>query len=237
MGFVTRQPGRERGFAPGRPRPHGSHATQAPGSRGRPTSGEASLSRDAKPGLLRLPHHNAGMSTSAPPQRFKPSVTVAALIERQGRYLMVEEQTPEGLRINQPAGHLEQGESPLEAVVREVREETAHSFTPQSLLGLYMARFQRPATGEDITYLRMAFSGVVGEPLPGLALDEGILRWLWLSPREVAQAEREGRTRSALVWQCVQDHLRGQRHPLDLIHCADSLWRPDRYAAAGSATP
>lgn len=173
-------------------------------------------------------------------QRFKPSVTVAAVIERQGRYLMVEEQTPEGLRINQPAGHLEQGESPLQAVIREVLEETAHAFTPQSLLGLYMARFQRPATGEDVTYLRLAFCGVVGEPLPGLALDHGIVRWLWLSPEDIARADAEGHARSALVWQCVQDHQRGRRHPLDLIHCADSLWQPDRHeppVAAGRSAP
>ncbi len=166
------------------------------------------------------------MNASSPHARFKPSVTVAALIERQGRYLMVEEQTPEGLRINQPAGHLEQGESPLQAVVREVREETAHAFRPQALLGLYMARFQRPATAEDLTYLRLAFCGDVGEPLPGLALDEGILRWLWLSPDEIAQAAAAGRTRSELVWRCVLDHQRGQRHPLEMLHCADSLWQP-----------
>lgn len=166
-----------------------------------------------------------------PLPRFKPSVTVAAVIPHGGRYLMVEEQTPEGLRINQPAGHLEQGESPLEAVVREAREETAHALTVQAVLGLYMARFQRPATGEDVTYLRMAFIGEVGAPLPGLALDEGIVRWLWLDADEIQAADREGRTRSALVWQCVQDHQAGQRHPLSLLHCTESLWHPERYPA------
>lgn len=171
------------------------------------------------------------MNDSSPTARFKPSVTVAALIERQGRYLMVEEQTPEGLRLNQPAGHLEQGESPLQAVVREVREETAHAFQPQALLGLYMARFQRPATAEDVTYLRLAFVGEVGGPLPGLALDNGILRWLWLSPEEIEAADCAGRTRSELVWRCVQDHGRGQRHPLEMLHCASSLWQPERYSA------
>ena len=166
------------------------------------------------------------MNANRPRARFKPSVTVAALIERQGRYLMVEEQTPEGLKVNQPAGHLEEGESPLQAVVREVREETAHAFVPQALLGLYMARFQRPAAAEDVTYLRLAFCGDVGAPLAGLALDEGIVRCLWLSPDEIAQAAAEGRTRSELVWRCVQDHQRGQRHPLEMLHCADSLWHP-----------
>lgn len=170
-----------------------------------------------------------------PQPRFKPSVTVAAVIPREGRYLMVEEQTPEGLRLNQPAGHLEQGESPLEAVVREALEETAHALSVQALLGLYMARFQRPATAEDVTYLRMAFIGEVGEPLPGRTLDDGIVRWLWLTADEIEAADREGRTRSSLVWQCVRDHQAGQRHPLALLHCAESLWHPERYPAATSS--
>lgn len=165
------------------------------------------------------------------PPRFKPSVTVAAVIPHAGRYLMVEEQTPEGLRINQPAGHLEQGESPVEAVVREALEETAHALQVQALLGLYMARFQRPATGEDVTYLRLAFIGTVGDPVPGRVLDDGIVRWLWMSADEIEAADREGRTRSALVLQCVRDHAAGQRHALDLLHCADSLWRPVPYGA------
>ena len=73
--------------------------------------------------------------------------------------------------------------------------------------------------------------GEVGAPLPGLALDEGIVRRLWLDADEIQAADREGRTRSALVWQCVQDHQAGQRHPLSLLHCAESLWHPERYPA------
>ncbi|MCU7370644.1 NUDIX hydrolase [Paucibacter sp. O1-1] len=162
-------------------------------------------------------------------ERFKPSVTVAAIIEREGRYLLVEEHTPEGLKLNNPAGHLEQGETPLQCVLREALEETAHHFRPEALLGLYMSRFQRPNTAEDVTYLRIAYcGGIEGEgPVPGLALDEGIVRWLWLSPDEIAAARAAGRLRSPLVWQCLQDHSAGRRLPLDLIQADDSLFRPE----------
>lgn len=170
--------------------------------------------------------HNGAMQTA---QRFKPSVTVAAIIEREGRYLLVEEHTPEGLRLNNPAGHLEQGETPLQGVLREALEETAHRFWPEALLGIYLSRFQRPHTGEDVTYLRIAYcGGIEGEgPVPGLALDQGIVRWLWLSPEEIAAAREAGRLRSPLVWQCLQDHSAGRRLPLDLIQADDSLFRPE----------
>ena len=110
--------------------------------------------------------------------RWTPHVTVAAVIERDGRFLLVEEHTPEGLRLNNPAGHLDPAESPEQGVVREVLEETACVFTPQSLVGVYLGRFQRPSRDEDVTYLRLAFAGTVGEPLPGHALDDGIVRTL-----------------------------------------------------------
>ena len=161
--------------------------------------------------------------------RWTPSVTVAAIIESAGRYLLVEEQTPEGLRLNNPAGHLEPAESPLQAVVREALEETARPFEPQALLGLYLARFQR-ASGdalEDITYLRFAYCGAVGEPLPGRRLDIGIERTLWLTLDEVRASA--ARHRSPLVLQCVQDHAAGRRHPLDMVFAHPSLtepWRP-----------
>jgi len=156
--------------------------------------------------------------------RFRPSVTVAALIERDGRYLLVEEHTPEGLRLNNPAGHLEPGESLLEAVVREVLEETARAFVPEALVGVYLARLRREATGEDVSYLRFAFCGTVGEPEPGRALDSGIVRTLWLTPQEV-QTSR-GRHRSPLVWQCIADHLAGRRYTLDLLSTDASLYAP-----------
>ena len=156
--------------------------------------------------------------------RFRPSVTVAAIIERGGRYLLVEEHTPEGMRLNNPAGHLEPGESPLEGVVREALEETACRFTPEALVGVYLARLQRASTGEDVTYLRFAFCGRVDEPEPGRALDHGIVRTLWLTPPEI-EASR-GRHRSPLVWQCVADHLAGKRWPLQLLHTDASVYAP-----------
>ena len=146
-------------------------------------------------------------------RRWKPSVTVAALIERDGRFLLVEERTADGLRLNNPAGHLDPGESLLQAVVREVLEETACAFTPTHLVGVYLARLQRG--DDDITYLRFAFAGSVGTPEPGRALDTPIVRTLWLTPAEI-EATRE-RHRSPLLWRCVQDHLAGRRYPLELL--------------------
>lgn len=156
-----------------------------------------------------------------PSTRWTPFVTVAAVVEHDGRYLLVEEQTPDGLRLNNPAGHLECGESPLEAVVRETLEETARAFTPEALLGLYLSRFT-PRPGDDRTYLRIAYAGRVGEQLPGRALDNGIVRTLWLTADEIrAQAAR---LRSPLALQCIEDHLAGRRLPLDSVHVHPSLW-------------
>lgn len=159
-----------------------------------------------------------------PAPRWSPSVTVAAVVEHGGRYLLVEEETPEGLRLNNPAGHLDPAESPLEGVVREVLEETARAFTPRALLGVYLSRFVRPATGEDVTYLRLAFCGDVGEPEPGRVLDHGIVRTLWLTPDEVRASA--ARHRSPLVLRCIEDHLAGRRLPLDAIVADDSIYRP-----------
>ncbi len=160
--------------------------------------------------------------------RWKPSVTVAAIVERDGRYLLVEEHTPEGLKLNNPAGHLDPGETPLQAVVREALEETARVFTPQALLGVTLARFERPASGEDITYLRFAYAGTVGEELPGRVLDTGIVRTLWLTPAQIrAQAAR---LRSPLVLANVEDHLAGRRYPLEVVGSDGSLRSPRRLA-------
>jgi len=161
-------------------------------------------------------------SPDTPAVRWSPSVTVAAVIERDGRYLLIEEHTPEGLRLNNPAGHLDPGESPAEGCAREALEETAHAFMPRWLVGIYLARMQRPSTGEDVTYLRLAFGGELGAAVAGRALDTGIVRLLWLTPDEV-RATRE-RHRSPLVLRCVEDHLRGQRLPLTAIHADPSLY-------------
>ncbi|WP_299021995.1 MULTISPECIES: NUDIX hydrolase [unclassified Tepidimonas] len=154
-------------------------------------------------------------------ERWKPSVTVAAIIERAGRYLLVEEHTPDGLRLNNPAGHLDPGEGPVQACAREVLEETAHRFTPTALLGIYLSRFQRPERGEDVTYLRLAFTGELGEVVAGRALDAGIVRTVWLTRDEVrASCERH---RSPLVWRCIEDHAAGRRWPLEVIDTDPSI--------------
>ena len=106
--------------------------------------------------------------------RWKPSVTVAAIIERDGKFLLVEEMTADGLRLNNPAGHLDPGESPLEGCAREALEETTHLFRPTQLVGIYLSRLQRSLPGssevEDITYLRFAFCGELGDD-PTAAVD------------------------------------------------------------------
>ncbi|MCB1887396.1 MAG: NUDIX hydrolase [Rhodocyclaceae bacterium] len=147
---------------------------------------------------------------------WKPNVTVAAVVEREGRFLLVEEETSAGLRLNQPAGHLEPGESLIEAAVRETLEETAHEFLPESLVGIY----QWPRPDGELTYLRFAFGGTVGEALAGRTLDTGIVRAIWLSEDEIrASTERH---RSPLVLQCVRDHLEGRRFPLELLRHYDA---------------
>ena len=152
------------------------------------------------------------MSSSA----WKPSVTVAAVIERDGRFLLVEEETSHGLRLNQPAGHLDPGESLLQAVARETLEETTHAFTPTGLLGTYMGRGNGGARGEGpFTYLRFAFTGELGERVPGRVLDTGIVRALWLTADEIRA--RRAWHRSPLVMKCVDDYLAGQRFPLSVV--------------------
>lgn len=140
---------------------------------------------------------------------WKPNVTVAAVVEQQGRFLLVEETTADGVRLNQPAGHLEEGESLLAAVVRETREETCRAFTPQAMLGIY--RLPLPT----LTYLRVAVIGSVGEADPALTLDDGILRTVWLTADELRA--QPARLRSPLVLRCVEDYLAGQRFPLSVL--------------------
>ena len=156
--------------------------------------------------------------------RWKPSVTVAAIIERDGQYLLVEEETPEGIRLNNPAGHLDPGESPLEGCMREALEETTHRFVPSHLLGIYLSRFQRSLQDgltEDITYMRFAFAGALGEQVAGRQLDHGILRTVWMRPEEIRA--NQARCRSLLVLRCLEDHLRGQRYPLELVYTDETV--------------
>lgn len=154
--------------------------------------------------------------------RWKPSVTVAAVISHNGRYLLVEEMTAEGLKLNNPAGHLDPGESLLDAVAREVLEETARPFTPEALIGTYLARFRHVRTGEDISYLRFAICGSVGEQIAGRALDAPVQRTLWMTPDELRACPE--RHRSPLVMQCIEHHLAGVRAPLSLLNTDPSLY-------------
>ena len=141
------------------------------------------------------------------PVRF-PEITVAAIAETDGRFLVVEERINQRLVFNQPAGHVEQGESLLTAVIRETREETAWRFEPISLIGVYLWR--SPESG--VTTMRFAFNGTVDDYQAAQPLDHGIMGTHWLSLADLQ--EREQRLRSPLVMRCIEDYLDGKRQPL-----------------------
>jgi len=156
-------------------------------------------------------------------KRWKPNVTVAAVIEKDfggvRKFLLVEEKTRDGLKLNNPAGHLDLGESPVQGCVRETLEETAFHFTPTALVGIYLSRFDRSQPGQavplDVTYLRFTFCGELGEHVAGQPLDEGIVRTVWLSADEIrASAPMH---RSPLLLTNLEDYLAGRRFPLDLV--------------------
>ena len=138
---------------------------------------------------------------------WKPNVTVASVLELDGKFLLVEEHTPDGVLFNQPAGHLEPGESLIEAAVRETLEESGYTFEPQAIVGIY--QWQSVKT----TYLRFAFTGRILAHDPERKLDEGIIRAIWLHPDEIATM----RHRSPMVHQCMVDYLDGKRYPPDII--------------------
>jgi len=142
---------------------------------------------------------------------WKPNVTVAAVLEQDGKFLLVEEHTSQGLMFNQPAGHWEPGETLPAGAVREVLEESAYDIEPQHLLGIY--RWHAP--GSDTTYLRFAFTGHILAHHPERALDEGIVRAVWMTPDEIRATA--ARHRSPLILRCVEDYLAGKRYPLELI--------------------
>ena len=151
---------------------------------------------------------------------WKPSVTVAAIIERDGKFLLVEEETSEGIRFNQPAGHLDPGESLTHAVSRETLEETAFEFTPDALVGIYMSRYVSSRSNEAVTYLRFAFTGALGK-WHDQPLDAGILRTVWMTPEEMHSTQEK--QRSPLVMQCVDDFLSGKRHDLSILSTHPSV--------------
>ena len=144
--------------------------------------------------------------------RWRPSVTVAAVIERDGRFLFVEEIANGRRVLNQPAGHLDPSESLAQAVAREVLEETAHRFVPTGLVGIYRWRYDKE---EDVTFLRFAFRGRVDAVEEGRALDKEIIALAWLTPAGLAA--RRAEHRSPLVQQCVDDYLAGRSFPLEVL--------------------
>lgn len=147
-------------------------------------------------------------------QTWMPHVVVAAIVERDGAFLLVEEHTAEGLRLNQPAGHWERGETLIEAVRREALEETAHRVEPTALLGCYTTHYPQ----RDITYLRFAYICSITGLDAERALDNGIVRAVWLTPDEIAASLVPHR--SPLVMRCMQDYLAGRRFPLDFVNHA-----------------
>lgn len=140
-----------------------------------------------------------------------PRVTVAAVIEREGKFLFVEEEQDGRRVLNQPAGHLDPGESVIAACAREVMEETAHRFEPTALVGIY--RYYYAAKG--VTFLRFCFSGNVLGVEKGRKLDKEIVALHWLTPEELKA--KSAMHRSPLVQQCVDDYGAGQRFPLELF--------------------
>ncbi len=144
--------------------------------------------------------------------RWKPNVTVAAIVECDQKFLLVEENADNHIVFNQPAGHLEKDESLIDAVKREVLEETAWEFIPRAIVGFYMY----PDQHSDITYLRLCFSGTCENHHPEQALDDGIIQTVWLNKEEIK--ENEDKMRSPMVTQCIDDYLSGKKYPLDLIN-------------------
>jgi len=162
-------------------------------------------------------------------KRWKPNVTVAAVIEREfdgiQKFLLVEENTRDGLKLNNPAGHLDPGESPVQGCAREALEETAFHFTPTALVGVYLSRFERSQPEQeaplDVTYLRFAFCGELGEHVAGRMLDEGIVRTVWLTADEIRASVPMHR--SPLLLTSLEDYLAGRRYPLDMIRTDPSV--------------
>lgn len=147
---------------------------------------------------------------------WKPHVTVAAVIEKDNKFLLIEEKVDGELVFNQPAGHLESGESIIEAVIRETEEETAGIFQPTYLTGLY--RWQMP--DKNRTYIRYSFTGNILRFIENQPLDTDIIRIVWLSYEEILQ--NQAALRSPMVLQCIKDYREGNRFPLSLIKDIES---------------
>jgi ADP-ribose pyrophosphatase YjhB (NUDIX family) len=141
----------------------------------------------------------------------RPDLTVAAIVERDGQFLLVEERVANRMVFNQPAGHVEKGEQFVEAVVRETLEETAWTFHPEALVGIYF--WEQP--DQPRSFLRVAFCGRVSSHDPSRRLDRGIARAVWMTREQIVT--RSARLRSPMVLGCIDDYLDGVRYPLDVI--------------------
>jgi ADP-ribose pyrophosphatase YjhB (NUDIX family) len=143
--------------------------------------------------------------------RWHPHVTVAAIIEQDDKFLVVKERTDGEIVYNQPAGHLEANETLLDAIVREVQEETAWQFTPEYIVGLYRMH----VASKDVTYLRVCFAGSVNNHETEQALDDGIIEALWMD--RTSLHEKRHALRSPLVLKCIDDYLAGQHYEIDIL--------------------
>lgn len=154
----------------------------------------------------------------------RPDLTVAAIVERGGQFLLVEERVANRMVFNQPAGHVEKGEPFIEAVIRETLEETAWTFHPEALVGIYF--WEQP--GRNRSFLRAAFCGRVSGHDPSRQLDRGIERAVWMTREQVVA--RSSRLRSPMVLGCIDDYLDGARYPLDVLK--NVLKDPTKLSAA-----
>lgn len=145
---------------------------------------------------------------------WKPHATVAAIVETNGKFLIVEENVEDEIVYNQPAGHLEPKENLIEAIIRETREETAWRFQPEALVGIYL--WEQPNT--DRTFLRFAFCGQCDDYHEDQPLDKGILRSLWMSKDELLQSKK---LRSPMVIKNIDDYISGKRYPLSTLSTVD----------------
>ena len=143
-------------------------------------------------------------------ERWTPHATVATVIEQDGRFLMVEEVSSGKTVINQPAGHVEKGESILDAARRETLEETGWTAEPQNLIGLYT--YTAPSNG--VTYHRYCFAAQAGEEIENAVLDDGIIGPRWMTIEELRNSPN---LRSDMVLTCVEDYLAGRQFPLEII--------------------
>jgi len=142
---------------------------------------------------------------------WKPNVTVASIVELDGKFLMVEEESPAGPVLNQPAGHLDPNESMEGAVIRETMEETGYRFTPEAVIGSYLWH----NSDNETTYYRSTYTGSVCKKVVTTELDDGIIRALWMTYDEIIK--NESRLRSPVILESLRDYLAGKRYPLDII--------------------